>query len=206
MQSKAIWIHWQELPSNLKKSKILLGYCQSENNPADMMTKLFKDPCSIINSDFYRHGDKNLEKVSDLEKDTVAEVENGVFTFQGIPERFLNIKHEKCLQCSEEECPLIWLVQTRGQEKEKESQDLEEKRVGRKGPELSKLQIWNLSVKRKFQLGTGQSLVDQNYSCQLKLVLSKTEYMKATGKHFLLNQLFRFAGWLCMLELAKSRK
>ena len=93
-----------------------------------------------------------------------------------------------------------------GQEKEKESQDLEETREGRKGPELSKLQIWNLSVKRKFQLGTGQSLVDQNYSCQLKLVLSKTEYMKATGKHFLLNQLFRFAGWLCMLELAKIRK
>ena len=72
-----------------------------------MMTKLFKDPCSIINSDFYRHGDKNLEKVSDLEKDTVAEVENGVFTFQGIPERFLNVRHEKCLQCSEEGCPLI---------------------------------------------------------------------------------------------------
>ena len=48
--------------------------------------------------------------------------------------------------------------------------------------------------------------MDQNYSCQLKLVLSKTEYMKATGKHFLLNQLFRFAGWLCMLELAKIRK
>ena len=126
--------------------------------------------------------------------------------YQGIPERFLNAKHEKCLQCTEEECPLIRLVQTRGQEKEKETQDLEETKVERKGTELSKLQVWNLSVKRKFQLGTGQSLVDQDYTCQLRLVLSKTEYMRATGKHFLLNQLFRLAGWLCMLELAKIKK
>ena len=122
------------------------------------MTKLFKDPCSIINSDFYQHGDENLKKVSDLEKDTVAKVENGRFMFQGIPERFLNAKHEKCLQCTEEECPLVRLVQTRGQEKEKQTQDLEETKVERKGSEFSKLQVWNLSVKRKFQLGTGQSL------------------------------------------------
>ena len=71
---------------------------------------------------------------------------------------------------------------------------------------MSSLQIWNLRVKRKFMLGTGQSLVDQNYICQLKMVLSKTEYMRALGKHFLLNQLFGFAGWVCMLELARIRK
>ena len=170
------------------------------------MTKLFKDPCSIINSDFYRHGDENLKKVSDLEKDTVAKVENGMFVFQGIPERFLSAKQEKCLQCTEEECPLIRLVQTRGQEKEKETQDQEETKEERKGSELSKLQIWNLGVKRKFQLGTGQSLIDQNYTCQVRLVLSKIEYMRATGKHFLLNQLFRFAGCLCILELAKIKE
>ena len=80
-------------------------------------------------------------------------------------------------------------MQTRRQEKEKESQDLEEKRESKKGPKLSSLQMWNLRVKQKFMLGTGQSLVDQNYICQLKMVLSKTEYMKALGKHFLLNQL-----------------
>ena len=62
------------------------------------MTKLFKDPCSIINSDFYRHGDKDLKTISDLENDTVAKVEGGVFTFLRIPERFLNEKQEKCLQ------------------------------------------------------------------------------------------------------------
>ena len=105
------------------------------------MTKVFRDPCSIINSDFYRHGDKDLKTISDLEKDAVAKVEGGGFTFLGIPERFLNAKQEKCLQCSEEECPLVQLVQTRRQEKEKESQDLEETRESRKGPELSKMQI-----------------------------------------------------------------
>ena len=108
-----------------KRSKILLGYCQSENNPADLMTKVFRDPCSIINSDFYRHGDSNLKTIKDLETDTVARVEGGVFTFLGIPERFLAGKQERCLHCAEEECPLVQIVQSRRQEKEKESQDLE---------------------------------------------------------------------------------
>ena len=55
-----------------KRSKILIGYCQSENNPADLMTKVFKNPCSIINSEFYRHGDSNPKTIKDLETDTVA--------------------------------------------------------------------------------------------------------------------------------------
>ena len=124
-----------------KKSKILIGYCQSENNQADLMTKVFKNPCSIINSEFYRHGDSNLKTIKDLETDTVAEVEGGVFTFLGIPERFLVGKQERCLHCAEEECPLVQIVQTRRQEKEKESQDLEEKKGTKKGPKLSNLQM-----------------------------------------------------------------
>ena len=90
------------------------------------MTKLFQDPCSIINTTFYRHGDENMKKVSDLEKDTVAKVENGILEFHGIPERFLSTNQEKCLQCIDEECPLIRLVQTRRQEKEKKTQDQQE--------------------------------------------------------------------------------
>ena len=35
-----------------KNSEIMVGYCQGEKNPADMMTKLFKDPCAIINCRF----------------------------------------------------------------------------------------------------------------------------------------------------------
>ena len=37
-----------------------------------MMTKLFKDPCSIINTDFYRYGDENLKKVSDLKMGSLS--------------------------------------------------------------------------------------------------------------------------------------
>ena len=87
-----------------------------------MMTKLFKDPCSIINSKFYRYGDENMRKISDLEEDIVAKVSKGTFEFLGIPERFLNkAQEEKCLRCVDEECPLSRLVQTRRQEKEKKN-------------------------------------------------------------------------------------
>jgi len=37
---------------DFRNSKVLVGYCQGEKNPADMMTKIFKDPCTIINSRF----------------------------------------------------------------------------------------------------------------------------------------------------------
>ena len=37
-------------------------------------------------------------------------------------------------------------------------------------------------------------MIDQDYICKTRLVLSKVEYLKATGKHFLLTQLLRFKG------------
>ena len=62
-----------------------------------MMTKLFRDPCAIINSSLYRFGDENMGKVSNLETDTVARAPKGVFEFIGIPERFLRrIEQDKC--------------------------------------------------------------------------------------------------------------
>ena len=106
-----------------RNSEILVGYCQGERNPGDVMTKLFKNPCSIINIRFYRHGDENMKKISDLEEDTVAKVAEGTLEFIGIPEQFLSTAQEKCLRCVDEECPLSRLVQTRRQEKEKKVQD-----------------------------------------------------------------------------------
>ena len=50
--------------------------------------------------------------------------------------------------------------------------------------ELSKLQKWGLGIKRKFQISTGRCLIDQDYICKTKLILSKTEYKKATAKKF----------------------
>ena len=89
-----------------RNGEILLGYCQGERNPADVMTKFFKDPCSIINTTIYRHGDEIMKKISDLEEDTVAKVANGTFEFFRMPERFLSVALEKCLRCVDEECPL----------------------------------------------------------------------------------------------------
>ena len=43
-------------------------------------------------------------------------------------------------------------------------------------------------------------------TCMTNLILSKAEYKKAVAKHFLLAQLFRFLGWTCMLDLAKSKE
>ena len=136
-----------------KNSEIMVGYCQGEKNPADMMTKLFKDPCAIINSSFYRYGDENMGKASNLEVDTVAKVSKGVFEFIGILERFLNrVEEDRCFQCTDEECALIKLVQTRRQEKEMKEQDQEETEEIRKTHELTKTQKWVLGIKRKFQV------------------------------------------------------
>ena len=152
-----------------RNSEIIVRYCQGERNPADMMTNLFKDPCTIINSRFYRYGDENMGRVSNLEADTVANVSKRTFEFLGIPEHFLNrVQEEKCLRCADEECPLIRLVQTRKQEKEKKKQGQEETEEEKKTLELSKLQKWGLGIKRKFQISTGRCLIDQDYICKTK--------------------------------------
>ena len=39
------------------KSIIQVGYTETSRNPADYMTKLFQNPCAIINSNLYRFGD-----------------------------------------------------------------------------------------------------------------------------------------------------
>ena len=53
------------------------------------MTKLFQDPCTIINSNLYRFGDPEMRTVEDLGKDTIAKCSEGKMEFLGIPERFL---------------------------------------------------------------------------------------------------------------------
>ena len=66
------------------KSVIRVGYTETLKNPADYMTKLFSNPCMIINS-----RDPVMTTVEDLETDTVARCSRGALEFLGIPERFL---------------------------------------------------------------------------------------------------------------------
>ena len=82
-----------------------------------------------------------MGKASNLEADTVARASKGLFEFIGIPERFLNrVPEDRCFRCTDEECALIKLVQTRRQEKEMKEQDQEETEEIKKTHELTKAQ------------------------------------------------------------------
>ena len=58
----------------------------------------------------------------------------------------------------------------------------------------SKLQTWNLNIKKKFQVTSGGCLIDSAYKCQSDRTLSRSEYDAALSKHYLLTQLLRFFG------------
>ena len=49
-------------------------------------------------------------------------------------------------------------------------------------------------------------MVDPNYTCKMKITLSKEEYRTVLSKHYLFGQLFRFLGWVCMLDLARAKE
>ena len=94
-------------------------------NPADSLTKLYKDPVSAINSMIYRFGPKIFGSKTTLEENVVATCEDGVFTYLGLPAKFLTeVKEgrEKCDFCQEEyeHCAL---VMTRAQLKAEKDED-----------------------------------------------------------------------------------
>ena len=66
----------------------------------------------------------------------------------------------------------------------------------------SKLQMWGLIIKRKFQLTSGKCLIDPSYKCKSSLTLGRKEYEIALAKHYLLPQLLRYFGWLSCLDIA----
>ena len=116
------------------KSLIKIGYTESLNNPADFMTKLFCDPCKIINSQLYRVGDP---KMKTTDADTIGTCMKGEFQFLGIPDRFLkNTSEDTCYNCMETSCALIDLVRTRARGNR---ESLEDKRNYRKPPKLKGL-------------------------------------------------------------------
>ena len=65
----------------------------------------------------------------------------------------------------------------------------------------SKLRTWNLNIKKKFQITSGECLIDPTYKCKSDFTLSKDDYNAALAKHYLLNQLLRFFGWLSALDI-----
>ena len=65
------------------RARITIGHIPGNMNPADSLTKLYKDPISAINSMIYRFGPQSYGSRAALEQDVVATCENGVFTYLG---------------------------------------------------------------------------------------------------------------------------
>ena len=146
---------------------IRVGYTDTLENPADYMTKLFANPSMIVNSNLYRFGDPNMKTVEDLEKDTIARCSKGELEFLGIPDRFLKkVSEDKCFRCLEPTCALVGLIKTRGnREAMEDKEELEEASKDESTPKVedigkSRLQTWNLNIKKKFQVASGGCLID----------------------------------------------
>ena len=67
---------------------IAVGYIPGTTNPADALTKIFRDPIEIINSPIYRYGQEAFGIREGLEQDVVATCQAGVFQYKGLPSRF----------------------------------------------------------------------------------------------------------------------
>ena len=63
---------------------------REEADPADSLTKLYRDPVTVINSEQYRYGPPLFGSLDQIEEDTVVVCKNGTFQFQGLPEKFLS--------------------------------------------------------------------------------------------------------------------
>ena len=183
------------------RSMIKIGYTESLKNPGDIMTKLFSDPSQIINSKLYRFGDPRMKTIDDLDIDTIGTCAKGEFQFLGIPDRFLKkTSEDKCYNCMESTCALIGLVRTRARgnrETLEDKRELEEAAKAKETPilvstGLSKMKTWNLSVKKRFQINSGECLIDPTYKYKSNLTLDKDEYNAALSKHYLLSQLLSF--------------
>ena len=101
---------------------------------------------------------------------------------------------------------MVKLVQTRRQGREAEKEDQKETEEKGELKELTKTQKWVLGVKRKFQVSGGRCLVDPNYTCKTRKTLSKEEYRTTLSNNYLIGQLSRFLGWVCMLDLARAKE
>ena len=89
---------------------ITVGYISGNTNPADALTKIFRDPIEVINSPIYRYGPEAFGTKDGLEQDVVATCQAGAFHYKGLPSRFLREPREEteCGEClGEERCAVI---------------------------------------------------------------------------------------------------
>ena len=153
-------------------STVTIGHLPGPANPADSITKLYRDPIEVINSE-----------------DTVATCKNGSFKFLGLPDKFLaeppSITDDSCNNCGES-INLCALIRTRSQVKRENKEDLEARKIedeiheepdgdesaGKKG-----LKMWLEKAKVSLEVGQGNNLIDHQYAPNSKLIMEKKHYL-----------------------------
>ena len=175
-------------------------------NPADSLTKLYKDPISAINSMIYRFGPQSYGSRAALEQDVVATCENGVFTYLGLPAKFLTedkSEKERCNSCQEEP-EYCALVMTRARAKAEQKEDLsssdDSQSDSADDSQKRLLRAWAKRVKGILHIGSGDNLLDHQYDMKLSLTLEKEVYKKWTSKFFSMERLIRAAACLVCLH------
>ena len=197
-----------------------VGHILGSLNPADSLTKLYKNPIEAINSQLYRHGPKLYGSKEGLEQDLVATCQNGEFNFLGLPSKFLTENKENKDTCNfcHEDVSRCALARTRGQtkrESEEDASELEEReqeaREAReaKTDETSKgspLLNWLGKLNERLALDPHSSnLLDPHYENKSDRVLSKETYLQWTGTFFSLPQLFRTCCNLAAWDLGRKK-
>ena len=72
-----------KISTQFPRATITVGHTPGSKNPADSLTKLYKDPIEVINSVLYRVGPDSYGSRESLEEDVVATCQDGNFVFLG---------------------------------------------------------------------------------------------------------------------------
>ena len=190
------------------RARITVGHTAGATNPADCLTKLYKDPVACINSTLYRFGPQKYGDREALEEDIVATCAEGSFTFSGLPKKFLTEdteQKERCNVCREpyQHCAIVKTRARTKKEDDEDSMQVEELKqstiaeVQRKYPLIS---AWGKRIKGALRIREGNNLLDHNYEAKLASTLSKETYTKWTSKFPNIEQLFRAAALLACLS------
>ena len=186
------------------KARITIGHVAGVTNPADFLTKLYRDPIACINSTLYRYGPQVYGSQDLLEEDIVATCIDGSFTFLGLPAKFLSesTEQKERFNVCQEPYKLCAVVKTRARAKKEDEEDSAPKERISQGLDRKQLLItaWYKRVKGALRLGDGDNLLDPNYDMKLDLTLDKETYLRWTSKFPTMEQMFRAAAWLvCLL-------
>ena len=208
-----------KISSQFPRALITVGHIPGSKNPADSLTKLYKDPIEAINSVQYRFGPNSYGSREKLEEDVVATCQNGNFVFLGLPAKFLvdeKVDKEECRYCHEK-VMFCALARTRAQAKmekkedEKDSEDPSSKEtmIDETNDESTSgresLVEWLNKLKARLCLGDGNNLIDHNYDYKTDLILTRETYLRWINKFFSLGPLFRTSCILAGCDLSRKR-